>query len=116
LAGGTSSTTAIATTGAHQTANGGEFDAFLVKFEGLNTSLNENIIQQTIKLYPNPSNGLFIVESKLIGKSYSITDLNGKVVEEGIINNTLMEINLNSESSGVYFFRIENQVMKLMKQ
>ena len=32
LAGYTTSTTGIATTGAHQTTSGGDYDAFLVKF------------------------------------------------------------------------------------
>jgi uncharacterized repeat protein (TIGR03803 family) len=78
--------------------------------------LDENGVMQRISLYPNPTSGLFFMESNLVGKNYTITDMHGRVIAQSTIDNTLMQINLENEADGIYFIRIDTQVLKLVKQ
>ena len=83
---------------------------------GLPVSINEN----SIKLYPNPTNGLVTLEvsSEKIGKSYSILDFSGRIIREGKISSTQEHIDLQHVARGGYYLSIENgsSVIKLVKQ
>ena len=60
----------------------------------------------TIDIYPNPSNGMFTVMSNLDGK-VDIIDITGKLVHPGALvkANQVMEVNMPELSAGVYFVR-----------
>lgn len=73
-----------------------------------------------IKILPNP----FTKRIRVILKSedsykYSLTNVSGMVVKEGILNNQITEINTDMLERGVYFIHIENEhrryVQKLVK-
>jgi len=68
------------------------------------------------KLYPNPSDGLFILESELIGKAYGVFDAQGRLVESGVIDNQKTSIQLDNEDVGMYFLKIDNVTLKMVKQ
>lgn len=82
----------------------------------LSVGVDENGIMQTISLYPNPTSGMFFMESDLVGKVYTLTDMQGRVIDQSTIDNALMQINIENEANGIYFIKIENQVLKLVKQ
>lgn len=62
----------------------------------------------TLELYPNPTAGEFNlrVAEELIGKTYSITDLSGKVVQRGTITATLNSISFDKEA-GYYILSLD---------
>lgn len=86
---------------------------FTYKTRGtLSTQIHE---KETIKLYPNPSSGSFTLESELIGKNYTIVDAQGRLVQTGVIENKATIIQLEKERVGVYYFKIEETTIKLIK-
>jgi hypothetical protein len=62
----------------------------------------------SLKIYPNPTNGLLTIESNLSFNNgiLTIVDLGGKVVYNGQIGNTIETINLSHLQTGVYFVQM----------
>lgn len=60
-----------------------------------------------ISIFPNPTNGIFIIETE---DNYilTITDISGKIVKEAKINNEQITIDLTDNASGVYFISFKN--------
>ena len=87
---------------------------------GINPANNNN----EIKLYPNPNNGEFIVEinGNHHYESINIIDMLGNnILNKDIgINQSIIELNINSFSSGVYFARLISKdkisVLRIIKQ
>lgn len=72
--------------------------------------------RETITIYPNPSSGLFTIDYPFTNESkvYTVSDINGKVVREGVINKEKSQLNLSEFVSGIYLLRIEDAVVKLV--
>ncbi len=70
-------------------------------------------------IYPNPSSGNSITlkgENNLMGKLYTIIDLNGKIMGNGIINGNSQTINIASFSAGNYILKLsDGQVIRWIK-
>lgn len=119
ITGYTQSNSGIATTGAHQTANGnnGYNDAFLVKFNDLSVGINENINDKLFTIYPNPAQSIVNVkaDAKLIGTVYTIYDNTGKVVLSGTINAENTNVELGNLSVGIYLFSAGENVQQTFK-
>lgn len=72
---------------------------------------NKEIINDSeIRLFPNPANANLTISHNLAAKegaiSLEIMDLMGRVLMRKIINNTNNQININSLSSGLYFYTV----------
>ncbi|NBG65711.1 T9SS type A sorting domain-containing protein [Acidiluteibacter ferrifornacis] len=79
---------------------------------GINKLSNKN----EITVYPNPSNGIFIVEQPVVASSsYIVVDLSGKIILQNTITSTREVIDLSAYSKGVYFLRVGADVFKLLK-
>jgi hypothetical protein len=119
MAGITTSSSGIATAGAHQTDNGnnGYSDAFLVKFSGISVGINETINDKLFTIYPNPSQSIVNVQAdaKLIGSAYSIHDNTGKVVLSGTINAENISVDLGNLAAGIYLFNVGENVKQTFK-
>jgi hypothetical protein len=65
--------------------------------------LNNN----SVDIYPNPSNGNFSVMSNIDGR-VDIVDVTGKLVHPGVVvkANQMIEVNMPELSAGVYFVRL----------
>jgi glucose/arabinose dehydrogenase len=63
----------------------------------------------TVSIYPNPSNGSMSINSSLIIKTISITDIMGKEVHTSNPNSFNKKLTLNNISKGMYFVKIETQ-------
>lgn len=62
-------------------------------------------------LYPNPSSGNSITlkgGNNLMGKLYTIIDISGKVLENGIISGSSQSINISSFSKGNYILKLSD--------
>jgi hypothetical protein len=84
-----------------------------ISITGLFKHNNKN---SQIKIYPNPSNGLFNIDYPFTNESkvFTITDINGKVVKEGEISKEKTQLNLSEFVNGIYLLRIEDAVVKLV--
>lgn len=80
----------------------------------------EETSMNTFSIYPNPTLGLFMIENptnELL--SYILMDLNQKVIVKGSNSNSLIELNIENQESGIYFIHLfqngEEKVIKLIK-
>ena len=66
-----------------------------------------DLTNNSVDIYPNPSNGMFTVMSKVDGR-VDIVDVTGKLVHPGVIvkANQMIEVNMPELSAGVYFVRL----------
>jgi hypothetical protein len=75
-----------------------------------------------VRIYPNPTNGMVNINlgSNNSTVNYSISSIEGKVVETGKTSTNNITVDLSNESKGVYFIRINTEnistVHKLIKQ
>ena len=76
------------------------------------TGINENTIQKSYNIYPNPSTGIIKIEAltKISTKSISLTITNvlGEIVWQTLAteakNTTITEADLSQQPNGIYFF------------
>lgn len=77
--------------------------------------------QLKITVYPNPSNGVFIVDAMdLYINSIDVIDLNGKLILTKTINDTKATLDIQNFANGTYFIKINStngiQNLKINKQ
>jgi hypothetical protein len=77
------------------------------------TAVNDRIVDGSLNIFPNPSNGLFSLKigNEISGEiQFNVTDLNGKVVLSGDLNgdnqNASKTIDLTGKLKGVYFVNV----------
>jgi hypothetical protein len=91
--------------------------SFVTLANGMTASASSAIaLDNSLKLYPNPSNGQFIIELNLVDKinasaEIQLIDLNGKTVqiENSEVNNGTLQKTINISSAlarGIYLVRI----------
>jgi hypothetical protein len=87
--------------------------ASTVGVDEITSSLND------VKIYPNPSNGIYTIENYKDGELI-ITDILGKQILAQKMAKGLSEINLTTYNNGVYFIKIKSvdttNVIKLIKE
>ena len=66
-----------------------------------------DLVNNTVDIYPNPSNGNFSVMSHFDGR-VDIVDVTGKLIHPGVVvkANQMIEVNMPELSAGVYFVRL----------
>lgn len=83
-------------------------------------SVEENKLDNTIRLYPNPSKGMFYIKkASFINLEYlTIYDMSGRLVLEHSISgdSNIKTINLRSVSNGVYFANIYSDIGVVTKR
>lgn len=79
----------------------------------------ENQRPDMVRVYPNPSEGLFYVTNmESSSKSFSVQNVSGITVKTGILESENI-INLKSQPDGIYFLFLEDQLLapkKLIKK
>ena len=98
--------------------NGTPPDGTIYKFSKNAANIEDNnLIVNTIKVYPNPTSGVFTVE-RITQKinPYQITDNAGKVIHHGILTDIATTIDLSNNERGLYFLKVDGQTTKLIKQ
>jgi hypothetical protein len=80
-----------------------------------NVGLSNIVYANDLRLYPNPNNGLFILESSsCTGKEMLIYDVVGRVVADQVIRSDKQTIDLNV-SEGTYTLVIKGMENKTIK-
>jgi hypothetical protein len=77
-----------------------------------NLLLNRSTV---FKLYPNPSEGLFTIETSVAGP-VEIHNINGKLLLNSHIQVGENSLNLDTFSNGIYFLKFEGKAYKLVLQ
>ncbi len=75
------------------------------------TGLNA-VAETQLHIYPNPTSERLFINS-LTNSSYVIFDVAGKVITKGLYDGE--GIDLKNVSNGIYFIKIEDQVLKVVK-
>ncbi len=93
-----------------KTVNGNiEVTADLIIPINLQLTDTHDIKLSLVKIYPNPSDGLFLVDfshTKKVG-ILTVYDMTGKQISQQTTNQGFVNINLINQKSGVYFIKIE---------
>ena len=75
-------------------------------FNACTVGINENNLHEN-KIYPNPNNGRFLVESLYQIHKIEISNITGKVIYSELdINKKTKNIDLSMEQKGVYFVKV----------
>jgi hypothetical protein len=78
-------------------------------------STNE-LSQHVIMVMPNPNKGVFTLKADVTGLSYNLMDSQGRLISSGVTTENQTAFSIENEANGLYFLRVENEVLKLIKQ
>jgi len=98
--------------------NHGMEDTWIVKLSS-SLGLEEQPFNNLVSIYPNPvTNILNInVENNMVNQTYTISDVAGKLITEGVLNNNCSSINVEQLSKGIYYLKIAgNNANKFIKE
>ncbi len=91
--------------------------------ETLNIILNEtvlvnNISENKISIYPNPTTGQFTIDLRGSARprSVEITDITGKLIKQLSIDNHQLSIDFENQPSGIYFMEIQTENNIIIKK
>lgn len=101
--------------GVNPLKSNGNQDIFLLKLSQNNVGTSDLSTEAKPHVFPNPSNGVFNVESTQ-SLDYVLVDALGTVLRRGEVSSLNPSINLSDFASGVYFVKLGQQVIKLVKQ
>ncbi len=74
-------------------------------FSDISLGVNEKNSDIELSVYPNPSNGIFTIESKNIDH-FTVTNIDGKVIKEANVKGNKSIIDLSEQAKGVYFLTL----------
>ena len=78
-----------------------------------------NDVENQIKIYPNPSTGMYTISADRY-YSFVITDIAGKQIYSGKLENKETQIDISDEAQGIYLIKFINEkfskTIKLMKK
>ena len=72
---------------------------------------------QKVSVYPNPVHSILRVEHPNVNQqTYEIHNTLGQLVQTGLLDLNATDINITDLKSNIYFLKIDNQTVKLIKQ
>ena len=72
--------------------------------------------ENNINIYPNPSNDEIVVQGEFLSEQpYELIDALGKQLITGQLNNSKHVIDLSNLDSDVYFLKLNNQTIRIVK-
>ncbi|WP_298419363.1 T9SS type A sorting domain-containing protein [uncultured Kordia sp.] len=94
----------------------GEHLAFSVNIDNSTLSI-ENIENSKVevRVYPNPTTNIIQLTNLKQAENYTILDISGKKVMEGIIKQN-EKLNVQKLTKGIYFIQLEKRVLKFIKK
>lgn len=99
------------TAGAYQTNYVASGDGFVARFK-LSETWSSNSVNETsetqVGVYPNPSNGQFIVQSETMIDQITIIDVNGKLVYSSQANQATAFVCVPNLEAGMYILIVKN--------
>jgi lysyl endopeptidase len=90
--------------------SGGEFSSVDSTTFRVGESLGLNsFMDEDLKIFPNPSNGVFTIKTTLNNSTYKVHNLIGQTIKSGFINSGVNSIDIRNSIDGVYFITIESK-------
>ena len=90
--------------------SGGEFGSTEATTFRVGESLGlDSFMDENLKIFPNPSNGIFTIKTTITNSSYKIHNLIGQTIKSGFINNGENSIDIRNSIDGIYFITIESE-------
>ncbi len=77
-----------------------------IEYKDYGLGLNELVLE--VELYPNPASGLISIKNAPLGSSFSIVDMSGSLVMEGVIKTPLAQVNIATLDNGMYEFIVKD--------
>jgi hypothetical protein len=70
--------------------------------------LNTNTFSNNdVSVYPNPSNGIFTLNTNLTNIQYKLINIQGRILQQGIVNKN--QLDFSSYSKGIYLLRLNSE-------
>ena len=82
----------------------------------ISTLSNKEFSQKDIKVYPNPSKGLFKVETPSTEGTIEVIDALGRNIKSVTISSDITEVELTGQNKGVYIFKINQSNNSITKR
>ena len=76
-------------------------------FQALDVKENERT--NTIAIYPNPTHSIINIKSESIIKSVQLFDVQGRLLQTRLINETDSVLDISEKSNGIYFLKITSE-------
>jgi hypothetical protein len=83
-------------------------DSITLKINARSLVSIEDSELKNIEVYPNPASDYITVEADL-GDKYSLTNLQGQTVKEGLLENYANQIDASNLARGTYFLKVLNE-------
>jgi len=75
-----------------------------------------NNVDNNFMAYPNPTNSILNIDiNSLEPMDYTLLSSHGNIIQRGILNSSKQQIDLSYLSPNVYFLKIGNNIIKVMK-
>ena len=88
-------------------------------FQNLTAGLTEKMIDQSITVYPNPSNGVYNIRSENQTKQVEVFDAGGRLLLMKIGSDNSSKVDITNQEQGIYFLKITTdkgvKVMEVIK-
>jgi len=89
--------------------SGAEITGLCIPNNAINLSIEDPLkTESSVKIFPNPSNGIFSVKTDLKLETFEITDVLGKQIYSAQINAGTTEINISKQQKGIYYYQVKN--------
>ena len=75
-------------------------------FQNLTVGLMEKMIDQSITVFPNPSNGVYNIRSKNQTKQVEVFDASGRLLLMKIGSDNSSKVDITNQEQGIYFLKI----------
>lgn len=87
----------------------------IVEDETLSTKDNKVISSVSAKVYPNPTTGIFFIETE-IPTTADIFTMAGQVIKSVKLNKGKSQVDISHLPSGIYFVKVNNTTKKIIKK
>ncbi len=78
-----------------------------LEFASLSTLSDTDVeLNNSIAIFPNPSEGIFNIKSKSTGLEYVLRNIQGQLIDRGNVSNN--QVNFSSFTTGIYFLELTN--------
>lgn len=85
-------------------------------FQNTTLGMNENELDNSIKIYPNPTKNLVNVAGQNPIKTIQLVDINGRVLMTKIVNELQTNFSVSDYANGIYFLKVATEKgMKIQK-